>query len=192
MKRTIYFYSEKISTYKTYKDRHVFSQWYHHPFTGDISMHDISNVIDDKDFDKYVKGKQFENREKWMMLMKDLLFAKGRYRDQNISLIEKYMINETDPKRLKQLGRRIKGFDNTVWDRYKFKIVVNGNYLQFSQDNRLKKILLDTKDATLVEASPYDKIWGIGFRERDADNNKGRWGLNLLGKALMEVREKLS
>ena len=73
---------------------------------------------------------------------------------------------------------------------------VNGNYLQFSQDTEMKAILLNTKDREIVEAAWYDKIWGIGYNEANARKvGKKVWeenGLNLLGKALMEVRNKLN
>jgi ribA/ribD-fused uncharacterized protein len=73
-------------------------------------------------------------------------------------------------------------------------IVTQGNYHKFtiSTDAReLKKMLLDTGDRELVEASPFDRIWGIGFKEEDAEENRERWGENLLGRALMEVRRRV-
>lgn len=61
------------------------------------------------------------------------------------------------------------------------------------EDPELKKILLATGDRIIVEASPYDCIWGVGLSEEDDDLYNGNWnGQNLLGKALMEVREKLN
>jgi ribA/ribD-fused uncharacterized protein len=76
----------------------------------------------------------------------------------------------------------------------KLDIVTQGNYHKFtiSQDaQELKKMLLATGDRELVEASPVDRIWGIGFKEEDAERNRKRWGQNLLGKALMEVRKRV-
>ncbi len=75
----------------------------------------------------------------------------------------------------------------------KFDIVVNGNMLKFSQNEELKNFLLSTNNKILAEASPYDKIWGIGIGQDDKDAyNIDKWkGENLLGKALMKVREEL-
>jgi len=65
-----------------------------------------------------------------------------------------------------------------------------GSLYKFEQDEELKKTLIDTGDLILVEASPYDRIWGIGFKENKAMSERERWGLNLLGEALMRVREE--
>ena len=75
------------------------------------------------------------------------------------------------PKQIKELGRRVKGFDQATWDKAKFSIVLNGNWCKFSQNMELKAFLLSTGDAILAEASPYDGIWGI--------------------RMLMEVRDEL-
>eukprot|EP00798_Chlamydomonas_sp_ICE-L_P010165 gene10165-8070_t len=66
-----------------------------------------------------------------------------------------------------------------------------GNFRKFSQNEALKQLLLSTGDAELVEASPRDSIWGVGFAPNKAAANRSKWGLNLLGKALMTVREQL-
>lgn len=76
----------------------------------------------------------------------------------------------------------------------KLQIVTNGNYLKFMTGEHaemLRKELLETGDRELVEASPFDRIWGVGFKEADAEKNRHRWGENLLGRALMDVRERL-
>lgn len=77
----------------------------------------------------------------------------------------------------------------------KLQIVVDGNYHKFtaSEDaGRLREMLLATGERELVEASPMDRIWGVGFNPANAGRNRERWGLNLLGKALMRVRTRLS
>lgn len=68
-----------------------------------------------------------------------------------------------------------------------------GNFLKFSQNEKLKEFLLSTDNKIIVEASPYDAIWGIGMLETDRDaQNPLLWkGENLLGFALMEVRNEL-
>ena len=102
-------------------------------------------------------------------------------------------MNAYSPAEYKKLGRKVKGFDATVWDEKKLDIVVEGNKAKFGQNPDLKEFLLDTGDAILVEASPYDKIWGIGLDRETALNSRIEdWnGENLLGCALMEVRDWL-
>lgn len=76
----------------------------------------------------------------------------------------------------------------------KLGIVVEGNYLKFTESEdaeNLRRMLLATGDRELVEASPWDRVWGVGFREKDASANRHQWGQNLLGKALEEVRGRL-
>lgn len=62
-----------------------------------------------------------------------------------------------DPKSIKEYGRQVKNFDETVWKEHAYKIVEQGNYLKFTQDEELKRVLLSTGDMLLVEASPSDK-----------------------------------
>lgn len=76
----------------------------------------------------------------------------------------------------------------------KLRIVTEATYLKFTASENaeeLKSMLLATGDRELVEASPMDRIWGIGFGEKNAGKNRHRWGKNLLGKALMDVRARL-
>lgn len=76
----------------------------------------------------------------------------------------------------------------------KVAIVTQGNVLKFtvSEDaETLRALLLATGERELVEAAPRDRVWGIGFGESEAEGNRGRWGQNLLGKVLMEVRARL-
>lgn len=78
-----------------------------------------------------------------------------------------------------------------LWDEKRFEIVVNGNREKFQQNAELKTMLLETVGREIIEASAMDKIWGIGFSQVNAMKNKRRWGQNLLGKALMQVRDEL-
>jgi ribA/ribD-fused uncharacterized protein len=96
-----------------------------------------------------------------------------------------------DPKKVKALGRLVKGFNQATWDARKFGIVVQANREKFRQNATLRGRLIETGERELVEASPMDKIWGIGFTKANALRNKARWGQNLLGKALMQVRDEL-
>ena len=91
----------------------------------------------------------------------------------------------------KALGQKVPNFDEDIWVAHRVQIVRWGNYLKFTQNKELKELLLGTGDRELVEASPRDRIWGVGFGAKNAEENRKRWGLNLLGISLMEVREKI-
>jgi ribA/ribD-fused uncharacterized protein len=102
-------------------------------------------------------------------------------------------VKNPDPARCKRIGRMIDGFDAEKWSKVSFQIMVDVNYAKYSQNPRLKALLLSTEDKIIVEASPYDTIWGIGLHwENDDCLDESKWkGQNLLGKALMEVRNQL-
>ena len=123
--------------------------------------------------------------EQFMMEKKAQLFG-----DETI---RKQILEGQTPDQFKVLGRKVQGFDQELWDRAKHPIVLNGNWCKFSQNRRLRDFLLSTGDSILVEASPYDTIWGIGLSADSPDaQNPWKWrGQNLLGFALMEVRDEL-
>ena len=143
-----------------------FSQWWKSAFT--------------------VENETYKTAEHWMMAEKAKLFNDEEIR-QKILLIN-------HPDHAKKLGRQVKNFDSKIWDEKKYEIVVEGNYHKFSQDKGLKEFLLETKKRILVEASPVDRIWGIGLhQDSDKAMNPNLWkGENLLGFALMEVRDRLN
>ncbi len=97
------------------------------------------------------------------------------------------------PAQARSLGRRVQGFQEEAWDRLRFAVVVEGNLAKFRQLPDLGDYLLSTGDAVLAEASPMDRIWGIGIEETHPDaRDPHRWrGSNLLGFALMQVRHLL-
>ncbi len=101
------------------------------------------------------------------------------------------ILEATDPKEAKALGRKVKHFNEVLWKNDARRLVTEGNASKFGQNAELKEFLLGTGDSILVEASPYDKIWGIGLKEDDerAKHPKTWQGQNLLGFALMDVRE---
>ena len=78
------------------------------------------------------------------------------------------IINQVDPRVVKALGRQIRGFQKNVWDLHKLDVVIRANELKFSQNAELLEFLVSTEFQFLVEASPYDKIWGIGMLEAAA------------------------
>ena len=121
-----------------------------------------------------------------MMIQKALLFGDDKIAEQ--------MLRTTDPKQHKALGRRVRNFDAKTWDANKLRIVTEATYHKFtisSDAARLRTLLLATGESELVEASPFDRVWGIGFTERDAEASRLAWGENLLGRALMDVRRRL-
>ena len=126
--------------------------------------------------------------EQYMMYAKAVTFADAA----TAALI----LRETRPRKCKQLGRQVRGFEDRVWDRYKEKVVEEGNWWKFTnaegeRGRQARQALLATGDRELVEASPFDRVWGIGFGADAADMNRGQWGQNLLGKAIMRVRDRL-
>jgi ribA/ribD-fused uncharacterized protein len=97
------------------------------------------------------------------------------------------------PREAKALGRQVRGFDEQLWARRRFDLVVAGNVAKFGQDPALRDYLLGTGERVLVEASPCDRVWGIGMGAADdLVTSPEHWrGLNLLGFALMEARRQL-
>lgn len=129
---------------------------------------------------------QFTTAEQYMMYHKALLFDDTDIANQ--------ILSTSNAREQKALGRKVKGFDVNVWDQNKLSIITQGNYLKFSQNKKLKDQLLKTGTKILVEGSPYDKIYGVGLKwDNPLILDEKNWkGQNLLGKALMDVRSKLS
>lgn len=142
-----------------------FSQWYDAPF-----------VVD---------GQHYQTAEHFMMAEKAALFGDNEIRSQ--------MLTAPNPGAVKALGRKVRGFDETVWRESRFAIVVRANEAKFAQNPALGRYLAGTGTRVLVEASPVDPVWGIGLAQGDERvNNPNLWrGLNLLGFALMRVRDAI-
>jgi hypothetical protein len=140
-----------------------FSQWYDAPF--------------------HVDGRRYATAEHWMMAEKARLFG------DEAALAR--VLAKDDPAAAKAAGRGVRGFDEATWRRHRFEIVVRGNRAKFAQHAALHAFLAGTGDQVLVEASPVDAVWGIGLAANDPRaQDPARWrGLNLLGFALMTVRE---
>lgn len=96
------------------------------------------------------------------------------------------------PAEAKKIGRVVKDFNQRIWDQIKYDRMYKAVYAKFSQNLDIKELLLATETRTLVEASPSDKIWGIGLHyDDDAVLDESNWkGENLLGKVLMDVRQQ--
>lgn len=141
----------------------VFSNWYQAPF--------------------YLFGKTFNCIEQYMMYQKALLF-------KDFETAEKIM-QSSSPRRQKELGREVKGFDKELWDRCSRAHVYDACYSKFTQNPDLKEKLMATKGTTLVECSLEDKIWGIGFHEYSPEcRDRSKWlGTNWLGETLTRLRK---
>jgi ribA/ribD-fused uncharacterized protein len=142
-----------------------FSQWYEAPFV--------------------MNGQRYATAEHFMMAEKAVLFGDLAVRAR--------VLESSTPGAAKALGRSVSGFDEAVWVANRFSIVVRANQAKFTQNPELGAFLKQTGSRILVEASPVDNIWGIGLAQDDARaNNPDHWeGLNLLGFALMEIRNNL-
>ncbi len=141
------------------------SQWWPSPFTVD--------------------GVAYATAEHWMMAGKARLFEDAA--------AERAVLAAGHPAEAKKAGRLVRGFDEAIWARERFRIVVEGSVHKFGAHPALREFLLSTGDRVLVEASPVDRVWGIGLAADDeAAMDPQRWrGPNLLGFALMEARERL-
>lgn len=133
------------------------------------------------------KTLHFFNSEQYFMYIKAITFG-----DNEIA--EEILLKGKNPKAAKALGRKVKNYDDKVWNEKRYQVMVDANMLKYSQNEDLKKLLLneECKNKNFVEASPYDGIFGIKCGEQEALDDKSNWnGRNLLGKALDEVRERL-
>ena len=151
--------------YPFFGSEHPFSNWYSSNF-----------IVDDK---------QFINGEQWMMYAKAQLF-------NDIDIANKIMFSNS-PRQIKILGRKVKNFDEEVWNNNKKALVKKGLKEKFKQNNNLKEILIATDNSIIAEASQYDKVWGIGIGINHKNINiPSKWkGSNLLGIILTELREEL-
>lgn len=153
------------SSKKPHVDKECLSQWFPASF-----------VVD---------GIAFPTAEHFMMHGKALLFGDAHAASM--------ILSAKSPAEAKELGRHVRDFDEAVWERERFGIVCAASLAKFRQNAELRHYLLRTKTDILVEASPHDRIWGIGLRETDAAaRDVNRWrGMNLLGFALMHARSSL-
>jgi len=141
------------------------SQWWPSPFT--------------------VAGVEYATAEHWMMASKARLFG-----DEEA---ERRALDAPNPALAKKAGRLVRGFDDAIWERERYGIVVDASVHKFAAHADLRAFLLGTGERVLVEASPLDRVWGIGLAaddERATDPERWR-GPNLLGFALMAARERL-
>ena len=132
-----------------------------------------------------IDGVSYATAEHFMMAEKARCFGDTE--------MEQKVISCTCPKEAKAYGRSVKNFDPKVWNEAGYPAVVRGNIAKFSQNENMRDVLLETKNRIIVEASPLDRIWGIGMGQSNPQvENPNFWkGHNLLGYALMETRKEL-
>ena len=131
------------------------------------------------------KGHMFKNSEQAFMWEKAMHFG-------DITTANE-ILKEPNPRRNKELGRKVRNFNGEEWTKVSLKYMIDVNYAKWTSNDKLKKLLLSTDNKILVEASPYDTIWGIGIHWDDDDVlDEKKWkGTNWLGEALMKVRNKI-
>lgn len=141
------------------------SQWWPAPFTAD--------------------GVEYPTAEHWMMASKARIFGDAD--------AEQRVLRSAHPRQAKSVGRTVRGFDEAVWARERYAVVVEGSVRKFGQHGELREYLLGTNNRVLVEASPLDRVWGAGLSADDERLRDPRtWrGENLLGFALMAARSRL-
>ncbi len=147
------------------RDASCLSQWFPSPFTVD--------------------GVEYATAEHWMMAGKARLFGDEAILPQ--------ILDAPDPGKVKSLGRKVRNFDEAIWTDARYALVTRGNHHKFEQHVDMRAFLLNTGRQVLVEASPSDRIWGIGLSASSpAASDPFQWrGLNLLGFALTELRATL-
>jgi len=148
-----------------WKDKSIYSNWHHSPYQLD--------------------GHNFQNSEQGMMYGKAILFGD--------TVTAQHILETDSPSGAKGLGRVVENFSEDVWRDNREEIMYKHLLAKFTQNPTLKQTLLETGDRLLAEASPSDAIWGIGMKEHEAiETHPSKWkGLNLLGKALVRVRETI-
>jgi ribA/ribD-fused uncharacterized protein len=146
-------------------DKACLSQWFYSPFEHG--------------------GITYPTAEHYMMIRKATLF-------HDLKIVP-LMLEAKTPREVKALGRKVKNFDAGIWEKNCMDIVHRGNMLKFAKNESIKRFLLNTGNSIIVEASPYDAIWGIGMKADDSRATKpALWrGENKLGFTLMRVRDDL-
>ena len=165
---------------KTY--RYLFFWGYHPAADGTIGASCLSQWWS-QDFK--IDGISYCCAEQYMMAEKARLFG-------DIAMLEKIMCARS-PKEMKAYGRMVQRFDDEIWSANAYDIVRRASAAKFGQNPELLRFLISTGNRILVEASPYDRIWGIGMDRKSPDaSNPMKWrGTNLLGFALTQTRNEL-
>jgi ribA/ribD-fused uncharacterized protein len=130
---------------------------------------------------------EYNCTEQFFMKFKQQMF------DPNNKRLATLILNEVEPRQIKKYGRMVNNYNEKKWSEARYNVMCIALKHKFTQNKELKQKLLDTGNLFLVEASPFDKIWGIGLSEDVARKTYcDEWpGENLLGRALMDTREYL-
>jgi len=154
--------------------------WKPHEIHGYLSNLYYSDIIIDE--------QKFNCVEQYFMWRKLKLFEPS---NKNL---EKQLLDTKNPAEMKRIGGHVKNYDDIIWNKERYDIMKTGLNAKFTQNDILKTKLLNTQDYILVEASPFDRIWGIGMTSAAASKvPQSQWkGRNLLGNALMEIRVSLT
>jgi ribA/ribD-fused uncharacterized protein len=133
-----------------------------------------------------IDGQKYSCAEQYMMYKKALLFE-----DEEVA---NAIMRTQNPREQKALGRKVRGFDKDKWEEVCREYVYEANYAKFTQNPKLLEELMSYGDREIVEASPEDKIWGIGLHETDERvHDKSQWqGTNWLGEAIMRAKEQIT
>lgn len=157
---------------ETEPDHGFLCQWFSAPFEAEATPGDGNRIY-------------YPTAEHYMMHQKAEMYC-----DQDI--VAKILATK-NPAEAKYLARTINmSVDKGKrWEQQKYDVAERGTFFKFSQNLELKRRLLETGERELVEASPSDRVWGVGFSADIAERHRESWGMNLLGQALMSVREQL-
>lgn len=169
----VFFYKDWLSNYQRtrFKFDVNFNQWINpdYPEGTDASTY------------------EFTSTEQAFMYYKALYFDNQELADE--------IIKEHNPNKCRLMGRQVKGYNDEKWSKVRYEVFYRLNLAKYTQDKNLQKKLLDLKfdNKIFVEASPIDRIWGVGLDENNPlIDDKENWkGTNFLGKILTEVREKI-
>lgn len=163
-------------------DKHVFFYSYR-----DVFSNHYQEISPFSNFDQKMKGIYFHTGEHYMMYEKAMLFGDKASAER--------IIKAVTPQGAKTLGRKVKNFDQAVWDENKFNIVTRLVYSRMCDNGNLRELAVGyrKKGLKFVEASPRDRIWGIGMEENHpmVDDESFWCGENLLGKAWDEATDMI-
>jgi len=138
-------------------------------------------IFTDKDGIKYNCSEQY------------FMYHKCKIFDPKNNILLETIITETSATKIKKYGRQVQNFNDIFWKEKRYNIMLEALRLKFNQNEIIKQKLLETKPKILYEASKNDRILGIGYYDKDAIQiDKSKFGENLLGNALMEIRSELS
>lgn len=128
---------------------------------------------------------RFATTEQYFMHRKAMMFHDKETADK--------ILATNNPRKAKELGRQVRNYNDDLWNEKRYQIMFTANLYKYNQNKELMDALTsdELRDKTFVEASPYDRIWGIGIgMEDDASDDEKMWkGQNLLGKCLTELRD---